>query len=207
MRTRRNIALVAAIATLTLTLVGCTGTPGSNNYGAPGQGTESQTDASPDAEGQDAPVQGADLATAVFAVSWQEAVDTAKANFDGNLTEIELSWNRDRYAYKVELVSATDEYDVRVDAMTGETFDESTEMIDANEVAKKQASTIDIDTVLPWKDALAAALAAQSGSVEEWSLDGTERGPKYVFDVRDSVGNDFDVSIDAVTGTVISVDE
>lgn len=151
--------------------------------------------------------RGADLATTEFTVSWTEAVDSANANFDGALTEIELDWSQDRYAYKVELVSDSEEYELRVDADTGEQFGEHTEGVDADDVAEKQAETVDPHAVVPWEEALSAALDAHSGTVSEWRLEGTERGPEYSFDIDGDSDDDHEVSVDAETGKVTEVDD
>lgn len=150
--------------------------------------------------------RGADLATTEFAIAWTDAVDTATANFDGALAEIELDWRGDRYAYKVELVSDSEEYEVRIDADSGEQFGEQTEVIDADDVAEKQAETVDPQAVVPWSEALAAALDAHSGAVNEWKLEGTERGPEYTFDIDGGSDDDREVSVDAATGKVTEVD-
>lgn len=210
MRTKRTIALVAAIATLSLTLVGCSGTGTPYSSDASSQGSEAPTESSPDAESPSAsaaPERGADLATTVFAVTWKDAIDIAKSSFDGELLEIELEWNRSGFVYEIELVAATEEFEVRVDATTGETSNERTEAISADEFTRKQPEVINLDAVVSWDEALAAALGAQSGTVDEWKLEGTRSGPQFIFEVIDSSGRDFEVTVDAVTGKLISVDD
>lgn len=207
MKTLRGTALVVAISTLSLTLVGCSGLDTTQEAKSPSTSVESQTESSKNAGGEEAPVQGADLATAVFAVTWKDAIDIAKEKFDGDLTEVELDWNRDRFVYEVELLSATEEHDVRIDAMTGEIVNERTQALDATRVASMQAEIIDLNAVISWEEALAAALDAQNGSVVEWRLEGTQNGPQFGFDVIDTSGTDFEVTIDALTAAVISVED
>lgn len=195
------MAMVAAAA-LALGLAGCTGGAGPNEPAPSGAPTE----ASPGASASRTP-RGADLATARFAVSWTEAIATAKGGFDGEPTEIELDWTRDRYAYTVELISDTEEYEVRIDADTGESFDARTEPIESDELAEKRTRVIDLDAVVPWDRALETALAARGGPVDEWKLEGTAHGPRYQFDIGTDAGGDAEVTVDALTGELVAVDD
>lgn len=206
MRTEQKLATVASAAAVALTLVlaGCSS--GSADPQATTQSNSATSSAAPTDDGGRA-AMGADLAVTSFAISWSDAVDTAMDNFDGQLAEIELDWSRDRYAYKIELVSDTEEYEVRVDADTGEQFDERTEPIESDDLAEKQAEVVDINEIISWDDALAAALDAQAGTVNEWKLEGTQQGPQYQFDIDDDSGEDYEVSIDAKTGKLLGADD
>lgn len=210
MSAQRNPAIMFATAAmaLSLTLVGCAGGPdGSpNDAGAPSDPSRSDS-GSGSSGGDSATERGADLATARFAVSWDDAVDTARGNFDGELAEVGLDWTRDRYAYKIELVSDAEEYEVPIDADTGEQFGERTEKIESDDLAEKQAEVVDADDVVPWKEALATALDARSGTVNEWKLEGTKHGPQWEFDVDGESGEDFEVTVDALTGELIGADD
>lgn len=216
MRAQRTTttALAAIAVALGLTLAGCASesapsgddsAPATSNGQDSGQNGDGQK--KDDSGDGDTTQRGADLATTEFAVSWEDAVDTAMENFDGDLAEIELDWNRDRYAYKIELVSQTEEYEVRIDADTGEQFGEQTEKIESDDVAEKTSETIDLDTIVSWDDALATALDAQNGTVNEWKLEGTEHGPQWQFDIDDDAGEDYEVTVDAVSGDLITTDD
>lgn len=202
---------LVAVAALSLMLAGCSDGPGSAGDPASSSNSQSDSTAQPDGSGDaaagTATLHGADLAITQFATSWLDAVDIAKAQFDGGVTEIELDWNHNRYAYKIELASATDEYEVRIDADTGETISESTESIDADDVASTQAEVIDLSRVVSWEDALASALSAQAGVVDEWKLEGKSEGPQYEFDIVDDSGEDFEVTLDALTDNVLRVED
>lgn len=202
---------MVAVAAMSLMLAGCSG--GADSAYDSTASSNSQSDASGQGDGTNgsdavsATPFGADLAVTQFAVSWLDAVDIAKKQFEGGVTEVELDWNINRYAYKIELVSATEEFEVLIDADTGERSNENTERIDAEDLVTKQSEVIDLDQIVPWEDAHAAALAAQAGSVDEWNLEGRAEGPQYQFDIVDASGNDFDVILDAMTGKVVRVED
>ncbi|MGO1770703.1 MAG: PepSY domain-containing protein [Microbacterium sp.] len=203
-------ALTIGAAALGLVLTGCAsgGGDASDDDAAPSAAPSEQetTESAPD-DGGSATERGADLATTEFAVSWEDALDTAQSGFDGQLAEIAFDWQRDRYAYTVELVSDSDEYEVRVDAESGETFDERTEAIESDDADETQREVVDVDAVVSWDDALATALDAQDGSVSEWKLEGTERGSQYQFDIETGSGDDAEVTIDAETGDLLETDD
>lgn len=203
---RKLVAVVsAAVIALGLALTGC-----ANEANEPPSDSAPPATTAPDeseAVDEARTPRGADLAITEFTISWEDAVDAALVNFDGELAEFELDWHRDRYAYDVELVSDVEEYEVRVDADTGEQYDERTEKIETDDLAEKQAEVVNLDAVVSWDDAVAAALDAQSGTVNEWKLEGTKHGPQYEFDVDDDSGEDYEVSVNAETGEVIKVDD
>jgi len=205
---RKSVTVASALAVvLSVSLAGCSGSASEN---PPAQGESGSASDAPSDGGGDSGAttpRGADLAVTSFAISWTDAVDAAMDKFDGRLTDVELDWSMDRYAYAIELVSDSEEYEVRVDADTGEQFDESTEAIESDDIAEKQAEVVDLDEVVSWEDALATALDAQSGTVNEWKLEGTSHGPQYQFDVDDDSGEDYEVSVDATTGDLLGVDD
>lgn len=209
----RTTAITAAALALGLTLAGCAPASDTTNS-SPDSGSSSGSADDGATQGSDeggdtggATERGADLATTEFEVSWQDAVETAMGNFDGELAEVELDWNRDRYAYSIELVSDSEEYEVRIDADTGEQLSEETEPIDSDDVAEKTSEVVDLDNIVSWEDALATALDAQDGTVNEWKLEGTKHGPQWQFDVDAESGEDYEVTVDAVSGDLIATDD
>jgi len=206
---RRNAlrGLFASTAAAALLLAGCSGGDDSDEgpvTPAPDSSAQGEKGA-PDDAGRTA--RGADLATTEFSVSWTDAVEAAQKNFTGDLAEIELEWQRGAYMYEVELVSKTEEYKVRIDADTGEQRDERTKKPDADDIAENLAEVVDVDRVIEWQRALKVALDAQPGTVNEWKLEGTERGPQYQFDIDSDSGQDYELTIDAVTGKLLEHDD
>lgn len=148
-----------------------------------------------------------DLADAEFALTWQDALGQARQNFDGELYSIELDWEQTQFAYTVKLVSDTEEYEIEIGADSGDVLDEETEAMDSDDVAGKTSEVVDVDRVVPWSDALATAKGVLDGRVDEWKLEGTERGAKYEFDIDTADGQDIEVSVDAYTGDLIGTDD
>lgn len=203
MRTQR-VLKTAVILAAALTLAGCTTETSPEPLPSqPLDGPVSEGDQQ--AEDTESVTEGADLATTEFATSWQEAVDIAQDAFDGGLVDIELEWASGRYAYTVGLVSDTEEFEISVDASTGETFGEERESLDADDRAEARAEIFDPAEVIAWEDALEVALQAHSGRVNEWRIEG-ERGPRYEFEIDDDSGDDVEVSVDALSGDLGEID-
>ena len=157
--------------------------------------------------GDSGPGRDADLATTTFDVSWQDAVDIAMDGFDGQLTEVKLDWERDQWAYAVELVSDTEEYDVKVRAANAEVLREDIEPLYGDDVAETQEDIFDPATVVDLQDAQTAALGAVDGRITEWVLEGDNRGVFFEFEIlSNDGGDDTDVRVDATTGEVVEVD-
>ena len=148
-----------------------------------------------------------DLADAEFALSWEDALDIANEQFDGDLYSVGLDWERTQFAYTVKLVSDTDEYEVEIDADSGDVLAEETESLDDDDAAEKTSEIIDVEQVVPWSDALDAALNEADGRIDEWKLEGTEQGAQYQFDIDQPSGEDLEVSIDAYTGEFLRLDD
>lgn len=151
---------------------------------------------------------GADLASAEVALSWQDAVGLAQESFAGDLASIELDDGRDGLAYTIELVSEDEEYETVIGADDESVISEETERIDDDDRAEKAAETVSVDEVVELDEAMRTALAEYDGTVVEWKLEGTSRGPQYQFDIRaEGDSEDVEVSIDAVSGELIGRDD
>lgn len=203
MKARKGIlAAAAAAATLSLVLVGCAPEADDDDDGA--QDPQSSSSSQPNDSGDASDTgEGADLATTEFALSWQDAVDQATQSFDGDLSSIELDWQQTQYAYTVELVSSEEEYEVKIDANSGDVLAEQTETMDSDDAAEKQAEIVDVQKVVPYDDALMTATDASEGRVDEWKLEGTAGGAHYQFDIAPGAGRDLEVTVDAYTGEIV----
>lgn len=206
---RKPIAVSAAIAAaLSLALAGCSNpdTNAPNDEGT-SAATKSQESGDSSKEVDDERTErGVDLAATNFAIDWETAIDTATGNFDGDLSEVEFDWSSDRYVYTVELFSDADEYTIRIDADTGEVLGDNLESIESDDLPEKTSEVVDPDQIVSWADAVATALDAQKGAVTEWKLEGTEHGPQWQFDIDSESGEDYEVTVNAETGDLISTD-
>lgn len=85
-------------------------------------------------------------------------------------------------------------------------IDESTESLDTEVLAEKSAEVFDPSTVVSWDVALAVAQEQREGIVVEWKLKGASSGPRYQFEIG-SGDDDVDVTIDAITGALLDLDD
>jgi len=148
-----------------------------------------------------------DLADAEFALSWEDALDLAGQQFDGQLHSIGVDWNLTRFTYTVQLVSDTEEYEVEIDADNGDLLTEETESLDGGDAAEMSSEIVDVKRVVPWSDALDAALNEADGRIVEWKLEGTDHGAQYQFDIDQTSGEDLEISVDAYTGEFLDRDD
>jgi len=148
-----------------------------------------------------------DLATAEFALSWQDALKQAQQRFDGDLQSIGLDWEQTQYAYTVKLASQTEEYEVEIAADSGDVLGEETDTMDGDDAAESRAEIVDTATVVPWTEARDAALGVADGRIDEWKLEGDQRGPRHEFDVVTGSSEDTEVAVDARSGEVIGRDD
>lgn len=157
--------------------------------------------------GQDqSPGQDRDLRSTEVSVSWQDAIKAAQDEFDGDPTSVKLEWQRDGLLYTVELVSDTEEYEAKVDPETGEIVREDRENLDSDDRAEAQEDVFDPSEVVDLADAMETALGEVDGPVTEWQLEGDEDGVFYTFDIGEG-RDDVEVTIDALTGEFIEIDD
>src|SRR5699024_1749424 len=92
-----------------------------------------------------------DLTKQEFDVAWQDALDDARDEFDGDVNKIELEPNdAGNYVYKIELLSDTQKFAMQVDATSGETVNKKTEDLESDERgAERREERIDLQKVIP----------------------------------------------------------
>lgn len=137
--------------------------------------------------------------------SIQEAIEIFTQQTQGaNLHQVALDRDHDVYQYVLKGYKDNMEYKVKVNAMTGEA-----RMEQENEEHIPQKEIIDYPKVVPVDKALATALEKAQGEVllDEWELEFDHGQLRYEFHF-DPVngGDDFDVKVDATSGSVLEVD-
>lgn len=203
--TRRTAGTLSAATVGAALLAGCSSDePADDTSQLPA--AESSEVTSPGGSTPGGAGRNADLANEQFKVSWQDALRTAQAAFGGRPTSIELGWENNEYAYTVELVSDTEEFDAEISATTGQIVSQSTDRLDEEDKREAADDVIDADGVIPVGDAVKTATAEAAGRVTEWKLDGSSRGTFYEFDIDVANGDDVDVVVDARTGGVVKTD-
>lgn len=148
-----------------------------------------------------------DLAHHTFPVSAQDALGTARKNFDGTVTKIELEREgvnaQNIYVYKVELMSDTEKYAAQVSADSGAIVAEKKEPLDADEQGTERTKeAVNLDSAVPLNQAMDTASKARPGRIEKWKIEGKNNTAQYEFDIESPGTNDedYEVQVDAYSG-------
>lgn len=129
-----------------------------------------------------------------FPISVQDAIAIFNNEFGSpNIDEIEFEREDGRYVYDFEGWDGEFEYEMEIDAQTGEILSQETDAdTDHDDI-------LDLDGIISPQEAMAIALeAAGSGYVEEWDLELEDGFTVYEVDIEG--GEDQDV--DAHTGEI-----
>ncbi|MGB3697583.1 MAG: PepSY domain-containing protein [Gordonia sp. (in: high G+C Gram-positive bacteria)] len=146
-----------------------------------------------------------DLATAGVAVDWRRALDIAGRQFGGKPVAVKLEVKPAAAPqYEVTLVSDTQEAEIDIDANIGEVVGKNIDPIEHDVLPGKGEPLVLVGLIEP-DAAIAAAVKALPGPVSEWKLKRQGAQIVYVVDV-DNPQDDGDVTVDAKTGAVLSVD-
>lgn len=133
-----------------------------------------------------------------FAVSFDQAVQTFHDTFgeNANINEINLDSDRNAYEYNILGWDDTNEYDIEIDAETGDIKEQDTEAENDND----QDGILDLDNIITPQEAMdTAAQDAGSDYVEDWKLEIDDGLTVYEIGLE----NDNDVKIDATTGDIV----
>lgn len=167
-------------------------------------GAQEPTSQSPGG-GDETDINKIDLASQKFDLTWQDALDQANEIFDGDVSKIELEVENGVYAYKIELLSDTQEFEYEINANTGEVLDQETDDLDQDEVeTERQNKAIDLSQVVSVENAMQTALGEQDGRVKEWKIEGKSSGPRYEFDIEQPGStSDVEIEVDAISGEIV----
>lgn len=148
-----------------------------------------------------------DLAALEFEVSWLDAVSIAQDAFPGELVELELERERSGFTYSVELVSETEEFDVIIDADSGEILRHETETLDAEDVAESREEIFETSGLIDPAEAMNIALDEVDGTVRSWELDREDGRIVYEIELDTYSGESIEINVDAESGEVIGIDD
>lgn len=162
------------------------------------QDTEDETtdDTTNDA-GTDTGTASAGILSMDFQVSLEDAIQTFRDTFgeNVNIEQIEFDDDDGQYHYDLQGWDDQNEYEMEVDAESGDILDQSAE---SEEDPEEEA--LDIGSYVAPEEAMnAAAESANTDVVEGWTLDMEDGQALYEIDLE---GAD-DVDVDAVSGEVI----
>lgn len=132
-----------------------------------------------------------------FAVSLDDAIELFYETFgseDINIEEIQFERDDNRFVYEFEGWDESNEYELDIDAETGDIIKQEQDDNDDTE------DILDLDGIISPEEAMNIALeAAGSGYVEEWKLEVEDGRTVYEIDIEE--GDDQEV--DAQTGDVL----
>lgn len=134
-----------------------------------------------------------------FEITLDEAVQIFFDTFPDaeGIDYVEFDIDDGRFEYEIDGFNATTEFELTVDAETGETYDQSEENDDDSKTA------IDFDAIISPQEAMANALdEVGSGYIKEWDLETDDGQTVYEIDVENATTHADDVYVDAVTGDV-----
>lgn len=138
-----------------------------------------------------------------FAVSLDAAVQIFLDTFPEaeGIDLVEFDVDDGRYEYEIDGFNSNMEFELTVDAKTGDIREGKSESDADREVG------LDFEKIISPKEAMANALTAiGSGYVKEWQLDTDDGRTIYEIDIEGSDSDVDDVTIDAFTGEVLEID-
>ena len=142
-----------------------------------------------------------DLREFVPDIAPQEAADAALHAAPGDLQSIELTPRRSGLVYRVEIITATEEVDVDVDAADGSVLGQRPERIEHDEVPDPAISLSD---VVPVAEAMVSATAEIDEPVGSWKLGFSDGRLVYQFEFAST---DREAVVDAFTGQLFDIDD
>ena len=150
-------------------------------------------------------------------ISQDEAVKIAKAKFNGELHELDIDEDDNRFVYDIELRSETEKADFEIDAQTGEVIKFETDKLTNNNTINSQnnannssngsaanAPKTQTPQLITLDQAKQIALSKAAGTVVKAELDDDD----LVYEIEIRNGKmEYDFEIDAKTSAVLSYEE
>ncbi|HLS32203.1 MAG TPA: PepSY domain-containing protein [Brevibacterium sp.] len=139
-----------------------------------------------------------DLRTGAPPVEAHDAVATAQDEVgEGTRHAVELDYDEDAGAWQwdVKILDGTTDHKVVIDAVTGEVATTESDTTDDEEQA------IDLDSPMPYDQALELATAERDGELRGWKLEYDDGMTQYQFDIVSGSDED-EVTVDAESGDV-----
>ncbi|MEK4201218.1 PepSY domain-containing protein [Cytobacillus sp. FSL K6-0265] len=136
------------------------------------------------------------LAEAEIEVSLQNAVDIFLREFEvDDITKVELDSDMDQWKYDVAGITNDKEYELVIDAHTGDILNKSEEGIEKGE--KDQG--ISLNEVISPSEAIKIVQAETSNEIGGWTLEVENGTEQYEIEVRDG-SEEIDYIIHAISG-------
>lgn len=132
-------------------------------------------------------------------LSVEQAISIALEHSEGYVDSIELERERGSVYYEVEVESSTKEYDIYVDAYTGEVLKVKEERVRNGHKSERMKDALSM------VEAVAIASERVPGTVVQGELDSDDGQLYYEIEIR-SGRDEVEVEVDAFTGDILSVE-
>lgn len=130
----------------------------------------------------------------------EDAVKTAKKEYDGELKEISFEKEQGKWAYKIDLQKQGEEGEVIINSKDGKVMNKSTEKEDDYDKAK----SFKYEDFKSYDEIVKKAKDNFNGDIHEWSLSRDSDEGKFVYDVDLQKGNSKqEFSLDAKTAKIL----
>lgn len=133
----------------------------------------------------------------------EDAIKKAQSNFDGQLTDIGLERENNKWVYKIELESDSEEYDVSYDVNTLDIIEEEKD----SENDDEDNEYFKYEDLITFDEAITTAKSEVNGKATEISTDFDDGVLYYEVSIQNQNGEDVDVIIDAKSGETVEIDE
>ena len=133
----------------------------------------------------------------------EDAIKKAQSNFDGQLTDIGLERENNKWVYKIELESDSEEYDVSYDVNTLDIIEEEKD----SENDDKYNEYFKYEDLITFDEAITTAKSEVNGKATEINTDFDDGVLYYEVSIQNQNGEDVDVIIDAKSGETVEIDE
>lgn len=210
MTNKRKLTLLALISTGILGACGTDSSTDTNeeqNSSAPESSMSSQAD---DASSESANESSSTNSESTQGISEQEfdiTLDDAIQIYhdthpNSSIESIEFDEDNGKYEYDFDGFDDSTEYELTIDASSGEAIDKNTDNDDEND-----NNALNLDNIVSPQEAMTAALEeVNSGYVDSWHLDTENGATVYEINIENSQDDDDDVIINAETGEFMKRD-
>lgn len=144
-----------------------------------------------------------------FQVDLEAAIAEFEQAYPGaSITTIDFDYDFSTWRYEIEGVDDETEYELHVDADTGDLSNEKEEALDSEDAGgtERAEEELDLDGIIDPQEAIDIALAETEGIVDGWKLD-RENEMTYYEVTIETDNEDYEIKIDASSGDIIETEQ
>lgn len=147
-------------------------------------------------------VQTKDATAAESFLSMEKAQEIALSEQDGHIDSIELESDEGYVYYEVEIENGDREYDIYIEASTGEVLKVDRDDHDDDDYEVSRA----LENIISAEKAMQIAVEKVGGKVIEMELDEDDNRYEYEIELKTNDG-EVEMTIDAVTGKILEIEK